>query len=515
MGCDRYGMLIQDPKIEPGIAAPAALRQFFSTRETPAFLVGGYVRDLLLSVASRHDVDIAVQGDAGQVAQDLAAFLGGVCVPLSPRHGVARVVVAPPPQDGRTSDEPPCGDLVIDIVGYTGSIEEELGRRDFTIDALALPLGGAFGPASIDQVIDPFNGQGDLTRKCIRALGPGVFRDDPGRLLRGVRLAAQLRFRLDPKTAAFMSAEAPRIAQVSGDRLRDEFMLLLSLDGARGYLQVLDRLDLLCRVIPELTATKGVEQPRVHYWDVWNHVIHAVDFAELLTKGHQNSAVYSLAPWTAETEQYFSQQVSDGHTRRTLLKLAALLHDIAKPQTKNTDETGRTRFLGHSELGATMADARLRQLRLSSRGVSMVTTMVAQHLRPTNMHQGDELPGNRAIYRYFRELDDVAIDTLYLCLADYLAAKGPELSLDDWVAHTKMISYVLQTGTQQTVEQKRERLVTGHDLMDHFNLSPGPIVGELLDRIGEARAAGDVTTREEALAEAAEALAGPSSEGRE
>ncbi|MCI0857213.1 MAG: CCA tRNA nucleotidyltransferase [Chloroflexi bacterium] len=508
-------MLIQDTEREPAAAVPAALGQFFSARETPAFLVGGYVRDLLLSVGSWHDVDIAVQGDAGQVAQDLASSLGGVCVPLSPRHGIARVVVARPPQDGQTSDEAPSGDLVIDIVGYLGSIEEELARRDFTIDALALPLGDGSEPVSIDQVIDPFNGREDLTRKCIRALGPGVFRDDPGRLLRGVRLAAQLKFRLDPETAALMSAEAPRISQVSGDRLRDEFLLLLSLDGARGHLQVLDRLDLLCRVIPELTATKGVEQPRVHYWDVWDHVIHSVEYAELVTKGHQNSPVYSLAPWTEETEQYFSQQVSDGHTRRTLLKLAALLHDIAKPQTKNTDETGRTRFLGHSELGATMADARLRQLRLSSRGISMVTTMVAQHLRPTNMSQGDQLPSNRAIYRYFRDLDDVAIDTLYLCLADYLAAKGPDLSLDDWVAHTQMISYILQTGTQQTVVQKSERLVTGHDLMDHFHLSPGPIVGELLDRIGEARAAGEVTTREEALAEAAEALAGPSLEGRE
>jgi poly(A) polymerase len=244
-----------------------------------------------------------------------------------------------------------------------------------------------------------------------------------------------------------------------------------------------------------------VEQPKNHhYWDVWGHLLHTVETAEFLTRGHQNSAIYSLAPWTQETEQHFQEEVSDGHSRRTLLKLTALLHDIGKPQTKAADERGRIRFLGHSELGAEMATERLSQLRLSARGIAMVSKMVEQHLRPAQMQHEAELPTSRAIYRYFRNLGDVAIDTLYLALADYLAAKGPELMPDQWGEHAKMIAHILETGTRQVTTVTVERLVTGHDLMQELGLAPGPHIGRLLETIDEARAAGEVITREEALA---------------
>jgi poly(A) polymerase len=295
-------------------------------------------------------------------------------------------------------------------------------------------------------------------------------------------------------------ADAYLIARVSGERIRDEFLAILSQDGARAQLEVLDRLDLLCRIIPELADTKGVEQPSQHYWDVWGHLLHTVETAELVLKGHQHSAIYTLVPWKAETEAYFNEEASDGHSRRTLLKLAGLLHDIAKPQTKKRDETGRTRFLGHSVLGATHSAILLNRLRLSTRGNGMVTKMVEQHLRPTSLRQGIQLPTSRAIYRYFRDLDDVAIDTLYLCLADYLAAKGPNLVLEDWADHARMVSHVLLVGTQQASHAKPRRLLTGHDLMERYGLIPGPKMGSVLEKVREARATGEITTQEEAFA---------------
>ena len=115
--------------------------------------------------------------------------------------------------------------------------------------------------------------------------------------MRAVRLASQLRFRIMPDTVRMILDNAPLIAQVSSERVRDELLHILSLDGAKAFVEALDRLDLLCRIIPELAETKGVEQPRNHhYWDVWGHVIHAVEYAELVTKGHQNSPVYSSHP---------------------------------------------------------------------------------------------------------------------------------------------------------------------------------------------------------------------------
>ena len=482
-----------------GPALITSLREHFSGLSTPAYLVGGYLRDSLLSRPPQRDLDIALSADSQSVGRDLARALGGSFVPLNPDRGIARVVV----------DDSGAGPWNVDLATLPGSIEEDLARRDFTIDALALPLSAWGSPTPGELVIDPFNGRADLVNKVVRAVSPGVFRDDPGRLLRSVRLAAALRFRLEPQTARQATADAFHVSRVAPERVRDEFLAILALDGAKGSLEVLDRLDLLCRVVPEVAEAKGVEQPQVHYWDVWGHLMHSVESAEGITKGHQHSPIYTLVYWTADTEAHFSQEIGDGHSRRTLLKLAALLHDIAKPRTKQVDETGRTRFPGHSELGAALTARRLAQLRICSRGVALVSKMVEHHLRPAHMMQGVELPTRRAIYRFFRDVQDAAIDTLYLCQADYIAAKGPEISPKAWAAHARMVTHVLQVGSQPVVSGRIRRLVDGNELMDHFNLGPGRVIGQMLDRVEEARAAGEIATREEALALAAGELAEP------
>jgi poly(A) polymerase len=478
----------------------ARLSAFFASRQHSAFLVGGYLRDTLLSIPAK-DLDVALPGDPRELAQALARELSATYVPLCRNRPVCRIVATDP--DGRQRN--------IDLAGFSGSIEEDLRRRDFTVDALALPLSGRLINGSLrdrwqDAVIDPTGGIGDLAQQRIRVTHPQIFQADPGRLLRAVRLASHLRFRLDPETSSLIRSNAHRIEQVSPERVRDEFLGILAGDRASSQLEILDRLDLLCRVIPELALTKGVDQPTVHYWDVWGHLIHTVESAELVTRGHQNSAIFSHVPWTPESVKYFDQKVSDGHTRRTLLKLTALLHDIAKPQTKAQDATGRTRFLGHSELGAEMAGERLSHLRLSSRGIAMVCRMVEQHLRPGNMRQGGDLPSNRAIYRYFRDLGDVAIDTLYLAMADYLAAKGPNFVPGDWAEHARMITHILKGGIDQTGPERPKRLITGHHLLQRFNLQPGPQIGVIMAQIDEAQAAGEITNTEQAMSMAAKIL---------
>ena len=480
------------------------LKEFFAGTQTPAFIVGGCLRDSLLSLPPGRDVDIAVAGDVQILAKDLTRSFGGTLVPLSPERGMLRVVI---PHSGASSHKESHfpqnlnKNWTIDLFGFSGSIEEDLARRDFTVDALALPISDwdeETPDLLAERVIDPFHGKADLARKRIRAVGPSVFRDDPIRLLRSVRLAALLGFRLDPETARMVLANANHITEPALERVGAELLAILALDGAKGSLEALDRLDLLCRIIPELAETKGVEQPNAHYWDVWGHTLHAVEGAERVTKGHQNSPVFTLVYWTEETDTYFKQTVSDGHTRRTILKLAALFHDISKPQTKHQDETGRTRFPGHSEVGAKVARQRLFQLRISSKGIGMVYKMVEHHLRPYNMMQGVEMPTNRAIYRFFRDLNDVAVDTLYLSQADVLAAKGPELNPDDWADHARMIAHIVQVGFQPALPEAALRLINGKELIEHFKLAPGPIVGLLLDGINEAQATGDISTTEQA-----------------
>ena len=311
---------------------------------------------------------------------------------------------------------------------------------------------------------------------------------------------------MEPGTSKLIAADAGLLASVSPERIREEFLTILSLDGAKGQIEVLDHFGLFEQVIPELQTAKGVDQPNMHYWDVWGHTMQTVEAAELITKGHQNSPIYSCVPWTPDSKAHFEQHATDGHTRGTLLKLAALFHDIAKPQTKSQDETGRTRFFGHSEQGAEIAIQRLTHLRISSKGIEMVAKMVEQHLRPTGMRDGDDWPTNRAIHRYFRDVGDVAIDTLYLSLADYLGAKGPDVVHEEWRNHAKMVGHILHIGTSEPVSPTTTRLITGNDLMTHFDLQPGPEIGAVLGRVEEARSAGEIETKEQALEMAANAL---------
>lgn len=464
----------------------SALREFLWSHSVTGYLVGGYVRDSLLGVPSK-DIDVAVNGDAGVVGRGLADLFDGTLVPLDPEHGVVRVMLNQ-------------WQVSLDISSFHDSIETDLAGRDFTIDAMALPLARVHDSSWSDEIIDPVGGRRDLTQGLIRKVTDTVFREDPARLLRAVRLARTFGFDIEPETCRLIARDTELLSDVSMERIRDEFLGLLSIKGSKESLHCLDDLGLLYPIIPELEATRGLEQPREHYWDVFEHTIQAVGAVDAVTGEAQGGALNAGIPWNDTLEEHFSQVVSDGHNRRTILKLGALFHDIAKPQTKAVDQTGRTRFLGHSDLGASMAEGRLRSLRLSSLGIKRVCTMVKHHLRPTQMSSGVEMPTKRATYRFFRDLGDEAVSVLYLNLADYLAAKGPELEDGDWRRHVGLIAHILEEYTAESGTEERPRLITGHDLVQTFGLEPGPIFGRLLDAVEQSQATQIIRTRDEALA---------------
>ena len=470
----------------PMTATVNVLREFLSSRSVRGYLVGGYLRDALLGSASK-DVDVAVEGDALALGRELVDLLHGSFVALNPARGIARVV-------------PPRGQSLVDLSSFQGSIELDLARRDFTIDAMALPLEKADTPHWPNDVIDPFDGRRDLACGLIRMVADGVFIEDPSRLLRAARLARSLGFDVEMGTAALIARNAGLLSWVSAERVRDEFLAILSLKGAKESLHCLDDLGLLCPIIPELEDTRGVEQPKEHYWDAFEHIIQTVGAVDKVTAGLGQDPLSATIRWDQALEAHFAEVVSDGHNRRTLLKLGALVHDIAKPQTKAVDQTGRTRFLGHPTLGASMAQERLRSLRLSARGVKSVCVMVEHHLRPTQMSQGVETPTPRAIHRFFRDLGDTAVSVLYLSLADYLAARGPMLEVEDWQRHVALVNHILEGEGREPARAKKPRLITGHDLIESFGLEPGPLFRRLLEGLEEAQATQEVQTRDEALA---------------
>ena len=336
----------------------------------------------------------------------------------------------------------------------------------------------------------------------VRAVSETAFESDAARLIRAVRLAAELGFSIDSETEALIRHHSHLITSVAGERVREELLRILAMPRAGQLLAYLEELGLLTTLIPELAPARGVSQPKVHVWDVFDHSIQTVSAAEFLlregTWEHAGEEILASVPWSTRLSQHFDQEVSRGSTRRSLLKLAALLHDIAKPQTKTLDEDGRARFLGHPEEGAAIAASILERLRFSTREIKLVELMVRYHLRPTQMSH-EELPSRRAIYRYFRDTGEAGIDILFLSLADHLATRGPHLDLAQWQEHARIVEYVLTKHFEEESLSVPPKLIDGHDLIKTFGLSPGPRVGELLEAVREAQAAGEVTTRQEAL----------------
>ncbi len=201
-----------------------------------------------------------------------------------------------------------------------------------------------------------------------------------------------------------------------------------------------------------------------------------------------------------DLRSYLDEEPVAGRPRRALLKLAGLLHDVAKPQTRAPDETGRIRFFGHAELGAQVAQRIMRRLRFSHREAAWVATLVEEHLRPLQLAAPGEAPTRRALARFFRDTGDAATGLLLLSLADHLAARGPRASEAGWRAHIGYLAWVLRARFEDERLARPPRLVTGHDVMAALGIGPGPEVGRLLRAVEEARDAGEVTTREEALA---------------
>ncbi len=327
--------------------------------------------------------------------------------------------------------------------------------------------------------------------------------------LRAARLCAELDFLLDADTAALIQRDAAYIDPIAPERKRDELVRILATDRAAANLRLLDALGLLERLLPEVTACRGVSQPKEHYWDVFEHLLETVVALDFMLSDGEPSLpreaslwreLWQQLQWLPSAHQHLVEEIVEGRPRKALLKLAGLLHDVGKPETKAPDAMGRIRFIGHMALGAQKASKVMRRFRFSGAEMRFASTIVEQHLRPGQMSSGG-LPTRRALYRFFRDTGDAALDILFLMLADNLAARGPRLRFATWQGNVAFMNYILGRYLEEEPAAPA-RLVTGNDIMAELRIEPGPAVGKLLAAIEEAQALGTVSTREEALAAA-------------
>ena len=484
------------------------LAAFCAARGVAAWLVGGAVRDLALGRAPT-DMDLAVEGDGLALARAYADAVGAAFVPLDDERLTGRVVLPGPPP------------LTIDFATLRApTIEGDLRLRDFTLNALALPLSTQHSALSTlpDTLLDPTGGLADLRAGLLRACGPTSLTDDPLRVLRAGRLLATLGLRPAPELAEQLRAAMPGLDGVAAERLRDELLKLLDAPAAAPALRYLDACGALTRLIPELEPARDCAQPRVHFLPVLAHILETVAALDWILAnvehGPQRAApsapealpvavrthpeLSKALPYREELAALMGERRSGGVRRRALLKLAALLHDNAKPQTKVSHPDGSITFYGHQELGADIAAQILRRLRLSRTDAAYVVLVVREHMRPGQLRTSEVITA-RAVARLFRDMGDAGPDLLLHELADHLAAQGPNSSPAGWDAHLAFVEALL-TSYYSLPPERRVPLLDGRDLMAALGLAPGPLVGALLREIAEAQAAGELSTREEALA---------------
>ena len=461
----------------PGRRALARLAEL-SGPDQAVWLVGGALRELLAG-GSAADLDLAIAGGALELGPRLAARLGARFVVLDAGCGAGRLVGRP-------------GEVTLDLVDLRApTIEGDLRARDFTVNGLAVAVGDLLRDGRA-VVVDPTGGLDDLRDRVVRPCGPAAITDDPLRCLRGVRLSMRPGWRRHPSAESAIAAATRLVAGVAPERVRAELVGILAEPGAAAGLRALDRLGVLPALLPESLRMRATPQPPPHRFDVWEHSLRAVEAMDALL-----GSLDLLAPWGPALQAHLAEDLGDGLTRREALKLAALLHDVAKPETR-TEEAGRIRFIGHDAAGAIRAVAIGERLRLSRRASHVLERLVAEHLRPMHLARVGVVT-RRARFRFFRALGDEARDLLLLALADAAALTG-DSPLAVWAGAGGDLVRTLMAGVDaEAAAAAAPPLVRGDDVMDAFGLSPGPAVGRLLARAREAQALGLVATREETL----------------
>jgi poly(A) polymerase/tRNA nucleotidyltransferase (CCA-adding enzyme) len=447
-------------------------------RDRDPVVVGGAVRDARLKRRrpGGADVDIALTRGALAVGRRVADRLGGAFVVLDEERGAARVIV---------------DDTRLDLTDLRArSLAADLALRDYTVNALAAPLAPLVQQGAA-RIVDPTGGLGDLAARRLRPPHARVLADDPLRALRGVRLEVELGFRLTASAVRAIRDVAPALARVSAERVRDEIVALLRARGTERALRRLDQLRLLGVIVPEIEPMRATRQPAPHRFTVLEHSLRAVGGADrvLLRLG-------ALAPFGEELESHLRDPLGGGLERRDVLKLAALLHDVSKPETRRL-VGGRVRFFEHDVIGAARARAVGERLKLTERATALLERLVRHHLRPMHLGQAGAVTP-RARYRFYRDLREDTRDLLVLALVDGAAVRG-ESPVATWRRAT-LLRDLMRGWSDERAAVAAPPLLRGDDVMRRFGLAPGPAVGTLLRRAREAQDLGLVRTREEALA---------------
>ncbi len=460
----------------PAAPSIAAARTALEEDQGSAWIVGGAIRDALLGERVA-DADIAVEpGREESAARAIGRIAGGSAFQLSEEHAAWRAVSG---TEG----------WHVDVAALRAdSIEGDLRARDFTVNAIAIPLAGG-------DPIDPTGGMADSESRLLRAASDSAFGDDPIRLLRACRLSAGLGLTIDPGTLELARAHSVHAADPAGERQFAELRGIVAGPDPLLGIELMDRLALTAVVLPELETLRGVVQNPNHHLDVLGHTL-AVLEEWLGIEADLRSFAGDLA---GEIEAFLAEPLADELTRLGALRFGALFHDLGKPETRS-EGGGYVTFIGHDEVGARIIAGICRRLRTSRRLSVQLQGLALHHLRLGFLIHQRPL-SRRAVYDYLVATEPVSADVTLLSVADRLAARGegPLASPEMVEAHLDLAREMLRDALAWHRDGPPRPPLTGDELADELGLSPGPEMGKLLEELRAEAFTGEISGRAQAL----------------
>ena len=445
------------------------IRDDFVLKEiNEGYLVGGSIRDLFTKHCVFCDRDISIKG-AENFARKIANKWDGTFIELDSENKIYRVVL-------------PDKINFLDISELQGNtIEEDLKRRDFTINAIAYDLAN-------NEFIDVTGGLKDLKNKVLRHIDDKNFEDDPLRILRAFRFYAVTGFKMTIELENALKKYLPLALNPAKERINYEIMKLFGGDFASSALLKMDEFGLLEKIFPCVTEMKKVPPNTHHHLDLFHHVVETVRQIEIL---------YNKI--SGFEKEHLDAIDFGGFPRINHLKLAGFLHDIGKFSTWTIEESGRHRFIKHDDVGSKMVVPLLRDLKFSKKQIEYISCMIKNHIYPSNVIVAPSL-NDKVMMRYVRKMGDNVIDNIILAKADRLSARGVDITEEIVNANIsgldKLLDFYL---SKKDTLAPLPKLIDGREIMEILNIKPSPKLGEIINAINEAQLNGDITTHEEAV----------------